>query len=602
MGEFHRLPARRYVHVRVCFLAVFLAGSAPWASRAGSVENVLIVVADDLGVEMVPAYGIGTDLPHLPVIESLAQQGVRFENAYAQAVCSPTRACIQTGRYPFRTGIGDSVHDNTAFVLRSEEITLPEMLDIGTGSAVAHAFFGKWHLHTAHIGGATAPNDAGWSHFSGSLDNLSSRVSDSFYNWQKIVDGSATLSTKYATTDVVDSALAWLTAAPEPWASVVAFHAPHSPFHEPPFGLYTEDLSSVTSPSENPRPYYKAMAEAMDSEFGRLLASLDPAVLARTNVLFLADNGTPGTVVAPPFAQGKSKGTVYEGGVRVPMIVTGPRVHSPGGVSTAFVHAVDLFATVAEIEGVDLGPIMESTPFDSKSLLPHLADPSATSSRANAFSEKFTPNKDGGVSPPEFLCQEDLGFGGPGDATLSVCGEPLFPLHTATGVFENGVPAAPGFMIVSLLYDPTEVMGGMVIPAPYFAIVPIKLDGTGGFSFLVPGGPVVASGPLHCQVASSNSGLPLGWELSNIVRARFYDDPISHRVIRDADGMKLRRFRKVKKDVTVQVVSLYDLVSDPWETHDLLVNGPGGLTPEQSIAYHELLVKLDDLLATGPDP
>ncbi|MHC5212536.1 MAG: sulfatase-like hydrolase/transferase, partial [Planctomycetota bacterium] len=137
-------------------------------SQGVSRGNVLIVVADDLGVDMVGAYGEGSDPPPTPVIDSLASQGVLFRNAWSNPVCSPTRAALLTGRPAFRNGIGyivDASPNNLA--LPYAEVTLPEMLALGTGGNYRSGAFGKWHLGNDSVGGALAPNLAGFDHFAG---------------------------------------------------------------------------------------------------------------------------------------------------------------------------------------------------------------------------------------------------------------------------------------------------------------------------------------------------------------------------------------------------------------------------------------------------
>ena len=107
-----------------------------------------------------------------------------------------------------------------------------------------------------------------------------------------------------------------LGSTPEPWLGYVAYNAPHDPFQLPPADLYTVDTTGG-HPTSNPRPIYKAMVEALDTEIGRLLEGIPPAVLARTTIVFFGDNGTPSGVIAPPGVQGQAKGTVYDGGVNV---------------------------------------------------------------------------------------------------------------------------------------------------------------------------------------------------------------------------------------------------------------------------------------------
>ena len=97
--------------------------------NTGRAGNVLILVADDLGIDSVAAYGVSEDLPSTPVISALAADGVLFRNMWSNPVCSPTRGALQTGRHGFRTGIGIGVFEG-GWALQTSEVTLPEMLDL----------------------------------------------------------------------------------------------------------------------------------------------------------------------------------------------------------------------------------------------------------------------------------------------------------------------------------------------------------------------------------------------------------------------------------------------------------------------------------------
>jgi arylsulfatase A-like enzyme len=369
---------------RTITAAALLALAAPAAAQAQQ-DNVLIVIADDLGVDHVRVYGETTQSAPTPNLDALAARGVLFRNAWANPVCSPSRACLTTGRYSYRTGVGTAVPGGGE--LQQDEITLPEQLDL-RGSGFAHAAIGKWHLTEARSGD-DAPNRAGWSHYAGLLTGAILAPS-TYFDWPRTVDGQTARSTTYATTKMVDDALAWIGQQRGPWVCWLAFNAPHSPFHAPPAALHTRNLTGL-DPDTQPTPFYKAMVEAMDTELGRLFGALGPQ-LAHTHVIFLGDNGTPPQVTQPPFVRTHAKGTPYEGGVNVPLIVAGPAVASPGRESAALVGAVDVFATVLELCGVAGAPQFVRS--DSVSFAPYLRDPALAALRAYAYAELFDGDAD----------------------------------------------------------------------------------------------------------------------------------------------------------------------------------------------------------------
>src|SRR5262249_12595455 len=265
------------------------AASAPaQAPRA----NVLLIIADDLGVDKLACYGAANAAP-MPVVDALAANSMRFTRAHADPACSPTRGALLTGRYSFRTGVPGTLPYGAPGI-DTDEIQLATPL---VAAGYSTALIGKWHLGTRF--GTSTPNQLGWPHFAGCLD---AALVD-YYQWPKVVDGSVATCNHYATVDQVDDALAWINAhsAPQsgPWALVLSLFAPHSPFHAPPAGLHTQNLTGL-HPATNPVPFHRAMLQAADHEIGRLLVGLGATTLAHTNIVFLGDNGTDGAVVEPP--------------------------------------------------------------------------------------------------------------------------------------------------------------------------------------------------------------------------------------------------------------------------------------------------------------
>jgi arylsulfatase B len=343
---------------------VFAISSVVGSVAAQTPPNLLMIVADDLGPEPLGCYGYPSGATATPVLDSIAANGVRFDRAYANPSCSPSRACLQTGRYAFRTGvtftIGPGSYTEPADPgLRDEEILLPEALP----ASYANALIGKWHLGYRH--GFLTPNVMGWQHFAGGLD----LGLYSYWMWLKVADGQWSVCTNYATSENVDDALAWIQAQQGPWALMVCFNAPHVPYDAPPPNLTSINLAGIPWLTQ-PLPYYQAMVQAMDAEIGRLLNGIGPA-LANTNIVVASDNGEPGYLIQSLSPQPHGKGTLYEGGVRIPLLVSGPSVVHPGRSCSELVSLVDLFPTAVElcggtapagIDGVSILPLLQDQP------------------------------------------------------------------------------------------------------------------------------------------------------------------------------------------------------------------------------------------------
>lgn len=360
----------------------------PLVAFAGNTPpNLLVLIADDVGVDSVACYGEGNDVPNTPNIDALAANGVLFRNAWGHPSCSPARAAMQTGRFAFRTGVGAPVVNN-GHGLPLSEVTLPELFDLHPALGYSHAFFGKWHLGTAAVGGELAPNLAGWGHYAGALNNLNEPYH--YFHWPLVVDGATQIEQGYITTRTVDMALDWIASVPEPWVCFVSFHAAHFPYHAPPAHLHSVALPDV-DPREAPRPFYRAIVEAMDSETGRLLASLGEQ-RQRTMVVLASDNGTTKEVVVPPFSPLRAKLTPYEGGINVPLIVSGPLVAQPGRESADLVCLADLYATLAAMAGIDAAAALPGVALDARSFLPALTDANAPAARDFEYSEHSAPN------------------------------------------------------------------------------------------------------------------------------------------------------------------------------------------------------------------
>lgn len=348
--------------------------------------NFLLVLVDDLGIEHVETYGLGeAGFAPLPEFDRLAAEGILFSDMWSAPLCSPSRAMILTGRLPHHTGVGVAVAEPgdpggpTDPGLPLDEITLPEILRFKTETAYLTAAFGKWHLGVSPVnGGIDAPNLAGFEHFEGTASNLVN--GEGYFNYTKITNGVETPETQYVTSATVDWTVAWINEQTSPWFAYVAFHAPHIPYHWPPEDLHTQDTSDPIRLLQ-----YRAAAEAADNEIARLLASIDTS---NTMIFYVSDNGSPWRsgpdMTLPPVPADRGKSTLYQGGVRVPSLITADFLSTPSVVETP-ASITDLYATIADYAGATF-----AHKIDGRSLRPALE--SGVAHRGGVFAELHSPN------------------------------------------------------------------------------------------------------------------------------------------------------------------------------------------------------------------
>ncbi|MCB9897417.1 MAG: sulfatase-like hydrolase/transferase [Planctomycetes bacterium] len=382
---------------RLLVASVAVAFSLARAAMAADVvhPNVLFILADDVGADRIAAYGEVPVPAKTPNLDGLAANGVIFRHAWAMPVCSPSRATALTGRHGFHTGIGWNItFDGTGSAipeagtagLEEDEHFLPRMLQ----SAGYHsAAIGKWHMATIDGGGYQQPIRTGFELHSGAI------VLGGYGGWTKNVanawGATQVQETKYSVSVNVDDALRFIGHEGDaPWFVWLAPLAAHNPLHEPPAELLSRETQALIASGNATDPdLHRAMVEALDTEIGRLLAGIDPAVLAKTLIIFMADNGTQEDGIEEPVVVANAKGSLYEGGIRVPLIISGPGVVQPGRAVDALACSVDIYATVLDAAGVALPT---SVPIDGRSLMPLLADPDAAPVRRFAYAEKFRPN------------------------------------------------------------------------------------------------------------------------------------------------------------------------------------------------------------------
>lgn len=322
-----------------------------------SSPNILFIISDDQGLDASAQYDLTHDLPDTPTLDTLAAQGITFDNMWVTPACSTTRATIITGKYGINSGV-ESLPAN----LSTDQITLQQYLKSNSAtSQYQSAVFGKWHLATGN-NIERHPNDLGIDHYAGNLQNL-----DDYYDWSLTTNGVTESVGEYHSTKITDLASDWIQDQSAPWFAWVAYSAPHTPFHLPPSSLHNRDLIGTEDDiSANKRAYYLAAIEAMDAEIGRLLASLDDDTRANTLIIYIGDNGTPqGVIDAEAYSSTHAKGSLYQGGIATPFIVSGAGVERSNEREPALVTATDLFATIVNIAGSNITQINDSKSFKS---------------------------------------------------------------------------------------------------------------------------------------------------------------------------------------------------------------------------------------------
>jgi arylsulfatase A-like enzyme len=337
--------------------------------------NVLLIVTDDQGYGDLGFHG--NPQIKTPRLDALARESARFRSFYVSPVCSPTRASLMTGRYAYRTGVVDTFRGRS--MMHPDEVTLAEML---ASTGYRTGIFGKWHLGD---NAPLRPIDQGFQealvHRGGGIGQVSDPPGTSDFDPILMHNGREERTQGYCSDVYTEAAVKFIEAdRSKPFFAYVAFNAPHEPLQvpdrdlEPYRGLkpYRGEPGvghplPANLPAEITSRVY-AMVSNLDANVGRLLDRLDSLGLAReTIVVFLTDNGPQ----QPRFNAGMlgRKGSVHEGGIRVPCFVRWPGVIEPGRVIEKIAGAIDLTPTLMDACN---GTKPISVAFDGRSLLPLL--------------------------------------------------------------------------------------------------------------------------------------------------------------------------------------------------------------------------------------
>lgn len=305
--------------------------------------NFLLIIADDLGVDILKSYNLGKDVAHTPNLDRLAKNGLVFDNFWVTPACTTTRGALITGQHGFESNI-----DYVPAEIEAGTITLQSRLkQDDLAQPYSTGVFGKWHL-AGRNNDVNHPAQFGIDQYAGNLVNLKN-----YNQWTMTKNGKQSNVNQYHTTTVTNQTIDFIQQSKhKPWFAWVAYSAPHIPFHQPP-----SDLTSSKHNGGSVSEQYRAMVEAMDTEIGRLLSSLSKQDRANTIIAFLGDNGSPRRVRdAAVFDATYVKGSLYEGGIRAPLIISGSAVTRKGQREAALVNATDFFATFVELAGAHQSP------------------------------------------------------------------------------------------------------------------------------------------------------------------------------------------------------------------------------------------------------
>lgn len=315
--------------------------------------NILFIIADDLGKDAINGFSEGIIKPNTPNIDAIRNNGISFNNFWSYPTCTPTRASIITGKYGYRTGL-KSVGDE----LSISETTLQEYISTQTSNKYASAIVGKWHLSGNNT--AINPEIFGIDYYAGLIRG----AVDDYYQWQLSEDGATSQNTEYITEVFTDLSIDWINQQSKPWFMWLAYNAPHTPFHVPPSNMHSQGNLPAYTNRLDPIPYYMAAIEAMDFQMGRLLENISEDERNNTIIIFIGDNGTPNQVAQSPYSNSTVKNTLHQGGINVPMFISGNSIFR-SGTDNNLITSTDLFATIAEIAGSSINEIHNSKSFKS---------------------------------------------------------------------------------------------------------------------------------------------------------------------------------------------------------------------------------------------
>lgn len=341
---------KKLISILLCAQALAAAAGKP---------NILLILADDLGIECLSAYG-GTS-HKTPNLDKLAEQGMRFTRCFSNPYCSPSRASLLTGRYPFLNGL-KTVLDTKAkaeLYLHPDQPSFARQLK---QAGYATQLAGKWHVSLEHRHNTI--NEFGFDHYqTWRIFNDYGEKTTRYWTPYLIRDGKVIandIKDRYGPDVDLEFQLAFIRTNATKGQPFLAYHAtclPHFPWEPTPDSPDRSYRQPTTAPKGDPK-FFPDMVAYLDKHVGQMMQSLEHLRIAdNTIVIFVADNGTDRDLVNE-WGDGKrvrgGKGTMTDRGTHVPLLVRWPGRIKAGSMCDDLIDFSDLFPTLCELTGAPL--------------------------------------------------------------------------------------------------------------------------------------------------------------------------------------------------------------------------------------------------------
>jgi arylsulfatase A len=351
----------KFYQLNLLVFTVVISGTlfAGPANGGSKPPNVVLILADDLGVECLSAYG-GTS-HQTPNIDRLAKEGMRFTRCFANPYCSPSRGQLLTGRYPFQNGLKVVLHSKNQenIYLHPSQPGFPRQL---RQHGYATQIVGKWHVSLEHKHNTI--REFGFDHYQtwGIFDEKGGKTTR-YWNPYLMRDGriiADEIEDRYGPDVDLEVYLDFIRTRAKNKQPFLAFYStclPHYPWEPTPDSKDKTYRSPGPAHKGDPK-YFPDMLAYLDKQIGSMLRTLDDLGIADdTIIMFLADNGTDSDLVNS-WGDGKQiaggKGTMTDRGTHVPLIVRWPGRIQAGGTCGDLVDLTDLLPTLCELTGASL--------------------------------------------------------------------------------------------------------------------------------------------------------------------------------------------------------------------------------------------------------